>query len=290
VPTDTLEAPVAQPTEVETPSGSSPSPTAEASPPASATGAQDAPRTPAAEEKPDPLAGIDAHDPEVLYERHPGLKRWVDSKAGELTSKNVTKAEAEIRTKVEQEFLSDPERINLLIEDRRYREAIKEGDLVTVGEIAAAREARTAQQAAQSQSEAATEQLRSKAAFDSASTIGTAIWQAVENDLPEAARKELTKDWGHKPENIAEYAVAVVKALAAAGVEKGIAERLPKVKAELEAALSQDGNAQRLAQEPTPDTRGGSNSGSLSDADFIAAYADGRSNDHARYRALRGTR
>ena len=247
---------IEQPTVIEEQPSGSPSPE---SPPAPA---QEAPV-----EAADPLAGIDAHDPADLFKRHPGLQRYADSKAGEITSKNTPKLREELAAQIRQE-----------LEDERLAQLAESDDLVGLGEAAKARIQRDRAAKTQADETARAEQartsLRSEAEVATATEIGEAIWETVKESLDAESQKALVKDWGPGPAGVKAFTTEAVKSAIAAGIAKGIAERLPKLKEELEAALSKDGNAQALAEEPSPDTRGGRNV-PASDRERDRALAEG---------------
>jgi flagellar motility protein MotE (MotC chaperone) len=258
------EAPVAQPTAAPTePAGSSVPP---AESPAPAPEAQEAPSEPAA----DPLAGIDAHDPAVLFERHPGLKRYADSKAGELKSKDLPKLRAEIAAEVRAQFEQEAE-------ERRLAQLAESDDAYGVLEVV---KKRNQSKTEREQAELA-QQVEAKRLSDlTQHRLGETVVRAFEK-LGDAAKGVLFDAQG-QPKHFAGDGTAegglaeAIQAAIAAGVESTLKERTPKFRAELEAAIRKELNGEAL-DEPSPDTRGGSPApGALTRAEF-----DSKKHDHA---------
>jgi hypothetical protein len=205
------------------------------------------PTAPAAE-PPDPYRLPEDLDPAKLLESNPGLRRFIDSKAGEVGDRLSKKREAELERTIR-------ERIEAERHQAYLDSLVDQDDLVGLGEIA--KRQRLAERQAREQSHASTQVARHAEA-----TLGQAVVSAFQT-LPQHLQTILYNEdgvtfrrWapgGSTADGIAE----LIRAAIDRGVEAGLRAKYPGLKADLAEAIQREKNGEALAEEPSPDTRNG---------------------------------
>lgn len=230
--------------------GPSPATSPEATAPAPSEGIA-TPTTPAADPS-DPYTAAGGLDPEKLLEAHPGLKRYLDSKAGEvgdrLSKRQVEQERARIREEYERE------------QHQRYLDSlVDQDDLVGLGELA--KRQRLAERNQRQQSEASQQVARHAEA-----TLGQAVVGAF-SSLPNHLQAVLYNEDGKTFRRwapggtVADGIAEMLKAAIDRGVDAEIKRRFPGVKSALEEAVQRERNGAALGEEPSPDTRPGAPAG-----------------------------
>jgi len=241
------------------PSGSSPAPRSEATAPAPSEGIA-TPTTTAADPS-DPYAAVGGLDPDRLLDAHPGLKRLLDSRAGEVGDRLSKRREAELRAQIREEYEHEQRQ-------RHLDSLVDQDDLVGLGEIA--KRDRLAQRRAREQDHAG-----QQIADHADATLGQAIVTAfhrLPNHLQALLYAENGKDYrrwapgGTRADGIAE----LIHTAISHGVEAELKRRFPGLKATTEEAITREINERMLAGEPSPDTRPGGPAGArvVTDADI----------------------
>lgn len=238
---------------------SSPAASPEATAPAPSEGIA-TPTTPAADPS-DPYSSVGGLDPEKLLNAHPGLQRYLDSKAGEvgdrLSKKQADQLERQIRERIEAE------------NHQRYLDSlVDQDDLVGLGEIAKRQRLEERQRTQQGQ---ASQQV----ARHAEATLGQAVVTAFQT-LPKHLQQVLYAEdgttyrrWapgGTQADGIAE----LIRTAIDRGVEAELRARFPGIKGSLEEAIRREQNGADLGGEPSPDTRPGAAAGTrvVTDADI----------------------
>ena len=205
------------------------------------------PTTPAAE-APSPYSLPDDLDLEQLVERNPGLKRYVDSKAGAIGDRLSKRQRGEIEQQVRQQLEAESH--------QRYLDSlVDQDDLVGLGELAKRQRLAERQQRDQSQ---ASQQISRHAE----ATLGQAVVSAfstLPNHLQAVLYAEDGKSFrrwapgGSTADGIAEMLGAAIKA----GVDHELRRLSPAQKAAIAEALQRERNGEALGSEASPDTRPG---------------------------------
>lgn len=243
----------------ESPSGSSPAAPSEA--PAPATPPADAPAEAPAAEAPDPYSAAKSLDPHKLLAAHPDLARLVDAKAGEVGDKLYRRREPELTAQLRAQL--EAERHQAYLDS-----LVDQDDLVGLGEEAKRRVLADRQQrqtlTGQQQVARHAEAILGQAVVEAFASLPPPV-QSVLYDADGTTYKRWAPG-GTTAQGIAE----LVRAAYERGVDVGIKERLPQVKAEVRAAVVRELNGDALEGEPSPDTRPGATGGGrvVTDADI----------------------
>jgi len=229
-----------------TDTGPSPAANTEATAPAPSEGIA-TPTTPAAD-TPDPYSSVGGLDPERLLEAHPGLRRYLDSKAGEVGDRLSKRQRGEIEQQVRQQLEAESH--------QRYLDSlVDQDDLVGLGELA--KRQRLAERQQRDQSHASQQISRHAEA-----TLGQAVVSAfstLPNHLQAVLYAEDGKSFrrwapgGSTADGIAEMLGAAIKA----GVDHELRRLSPAQKAAIAEALQRERNGEALGGEASPDTRPG---------------------------------
>lgn len=250
-------------------SGPSPAASTEATAPAPSEGIA-TPTTPAADPS-DPYSSVGGLDPDKLLEAHPGLRRYLDSKAGEVGDRLSKRHEATLRQQIREQYEQEQR-------ERQLDSLVDQDDLVGLGEHL--KQQRLAQRQATQQG-----QYSQQIASHAEATLGQAVVGAF-SGLPKEVQAVLYAEDGRFRRwapggSVADGIAEMLKAAIDRGVDAEVRRRFPHLKSSIEEAAQRERNGSALGDEPSPDTRPGAPVGTR-----VVTDADIRRMNAAEYDAL----
>lgn len=210
---------------------------------------------------PDPYRLADDLDYGKLVDTNPGLKRLLDSKAGEIGDRLSKRQAAELERRIREEIEQERRQQHL-------DSLVDQDDLVGLGEMLKRQRLDERQQRQQGQ---ASQQV----ARHAEATLGQAVVTAFQT-LPKhlqailyAEDGQTFRRWapgGTTADGIAE----MIRTAIDRGVEAELRARFPGIKGSLEEAIRREQNGEVLGSESSPDTRPGAAAGTrtVTDADI----------------------
>lgn len=270
--TDTQSPVAEQPSPSAEAAGSGPGPAASTEATAPAPSEEIAtPTTPAADPS-DPYSTVGGLDPDKLLEAHPGLRRYLDSKAGEVGDRLSKRQRAEIEREVREQLEAESH--------QKYLDSlVDQDDLVGLGELA--KRQRLAERQAREQSHAS-----QQIAQHAEATLGQAVVGAF-SGLPNHLQAILYNEDGKTFRRwapggtVADGIAEMIRTAIDRGVDAEVKRRFPGLKASLEQTVQLERNGAALGEEPSPDTRPGAPIGNR-----VVTDADIRRMNQAEYDAL----